>query len=154
MKFLFISLLFLATHASSQDYINLNKTKARKTFQKYADNKKYQTVIQETDSTLTLLLRDPKVQNLDIYVHFDQRGKCDRELQTFSCDSCYRKQLDTLLSSKYYKWIKVSTNTYFSKSRSGLILSPIADRPFTFLVQRSRLPGGEYREMIKKASNN
>ena len=152
MRRLLIILWIVAwTNSSySQNYINSSKSNSKNFFTKYADKNSLKTVIEETDTTLTFLVRDTKVQNLDIFLHFDQKGKCDSEVYTLSCDSCYQKYLNNTLASKQYKWTKVSASTYFSYSRNRLILTAATDKPYSFLIQRSKLNRSEYNKMIKK----
>ena len=135
----------------AQNYINSTKSASKKVFVKYMDRQKYQATINETDSSLTFLLRDPKVQNLDIFLHFDDQGKCDREVQTLSCDSCYHKYLNNILASDYYRWTQVDTNTYFAKSHKRLILTTGLDKPFSFMTRRSTLTNNDYKQRIKNA---
>jgi hypothetical protein len=149
-----ILIISLMDTAYSQGYINSTKLASKKVFAKYTEKQKYHATINETDSSLTFLLRDPKVQNLDIFLHFDKRGKCDSEFQTLSCDSCYHKYLHNILASKYHKWTQVNTNTYFSKSHSRLILTTGLDKPFSFMVRRSTLPASEYKQIINNVNSN
>ena len=136
----------------TQGYINSTKSASKKLFVKYMDKQKYHATFNETDSSLTFLLRDPKVQNLDIVLYFDNRGKCDKEIQTLSCDSCYHKYLNNILASDYYHWTQVDTNTYFAKSHKRLILTTGLDKPFSFMTRRSTLTNNDYKQSIKDAS--
>jgi|SRR5665647_32513 len=142
-------LLLLTNNAYSQQYVNSTKSSAKKSFIKYADKKNFKTITKETDSTLAFLVRDPTVQTLDILLHFDTQGKCDRELTSLSCDSCYYKILSCTLSNKYYRWTKVDGNTYYARFPYRLVLTTKPDTPFSFLIQRSTLAGYEYRRIIK-----
>jgi len=144
-------IIALTNTGHAQGYINSTKSASKKVFVKYMDKQKYQATINETDSSLTFLLRDPKVQNLDIFLHFDDRGKCEWEVQSLSCDSCYQKYLNNILASDYYRWTQVDTNTYFAKSHKRLILTTGLDKPFSFMTRRSTLTNNDYKQRIKNA---
>lgn len=146
----FLLIISLADTAYAQGYINSTRSASKKVFAKYINTQKYQATINETDSSLTFLLRDPKVQNLDIFLHFDKRGKCDSEIITLSCDSCYHKYLNNILSRGYYKWTKVDTITYFAKSRYKLVLTTGLEKPFSFMTRRSTLNASDYKQIIRK----
>jgi hypothetical protein len=148
---LFLLLNILTHYVFSQHYVNSTRSATKKMFTKYIHKEKYQATISETDSTLIFLLRDPKVQNLDIFLHFDYRGKCDSEIKTLSCDSCYQKYLDKILSNKYFSWTKVDSNSYFSDSRHRLILTTGHDNPFSFMIRRSLLTVSEYKQIIRNS---
>ena len=145
--------IILTNTVYAQGYINSTKSASKRVFEMYMEKHKYQATINETDFSLTFLLRDPKVQNLDIVLHFDNRGKCDSEVQTLSCDSCYHKYLNNILASDHYRWKQVDPNTYFAKSRKRLILTTGLDKPFSIMIRRSALSKREYRQIINDASN-
>lgn len=142
-------LILIVSRANSQEYINATKTSSKKQFSKYAKANKLQTVTKETDSTLTLLVRDTSVQNLDIFLHFNDRGKCDNETTTLSCDSCYDKFIAKVLQNRNNKWLKVGADIYFSK-HNQLVLTARINNKFSYSVTRSNLERSEYREILTK----
>lgn len=142
-------LILIVSWAQSQEYINATKTSSKKQFSKYAKANKLQTVTKETDSTLILLVRDTSVQRLDIFLHFNNRGKCDNETTTLSCDSCYDKFIAKVLQNRNNTWIEVGADLYFSK-HNQLILTTRANNTFSYSVTRSNPERREYREILKK----
>jgi len=138
--------LFLFAIAHAQGFINLNKTGSKNYLAKFSAKEKLQTVTTETDSTLTFSIRGSAKQNLDLVLHFDASGKCYRETRVLSCDSCYRKIVNSTLSNKTYQWKKVDDKTYVSKYSKGLVLTMLADGAFSFVIQRSGLGRKEYRQ--------
>lgn len=70
----------IAQVALSQGYINLTKEKARKKLEKTkAHNSNTNIVLQESDTTLSYLLRDSAVQNFDLLLFFDNKNRCYKE---------------------------------------------------------------------------
>ena len=133
----------------SQGFINKSQEKVVKILSEDYKNKSINFNLQQTDSTIILLVRDPKVQNLDIQFHFDKEGKCDRERYTLSCDSCYSKFLNGVLNKKEYNWVKVNEHTYSSKIAYKLLLSLEPRIPFTYSIQRSALSKKGYKKMFR-----
>ena len=155
MKLLFILIcLSLSNSAVSQGYINLTKKKALEKLETIrANNKGVNIVISETDTTLLYLVRDSTMKSLDFILLFDQSGKCYKETNKLSCDSCYQILLSNVLSDKYYRWTKIDSNTYFARFPYRLILTTKLDQAFSFEIRRSELSGKEYRKTVKNAKS-
>lgn len=157
MKQVILFLVFglsMSTLSFSQNYINLTKSKSRKNLEKfklrYSD---LNIIIQETDTTLSYLLRDTSVQNLDIVLSFDKNSKCYKEKFILTCDSCYQKFIANILSDKYYRWTKIDSSTYFARFPYRIICNKKTDKDFAFDIRRSDLAGEEYRKKIRQALN-
>jgi hypothetical protein len=58
--------------AFSQEYVGQNRKKVKERLEKYISKTKVYATFQETDSTLTLSLRDPKFANADFLYHFNK----------------------------------------------------------------------------------
>lgn len=138
----------------SQGYVNTTKSKAKEMLSKYERRTKRHTIIKETDSTITFLLRDSSVQNFDLLLHFDTKDKCDKEVSVLSCDSCYQKLLKLTISNKFYRWVKIGNETYFARFPYRLILKTKIDKEFSYEIRRNDIVGNEYRRNIRKALTN
>lgn len=152
-----MAILFLAVGLTNcvlaQDYVNLTRTVAKNTFAKYAGAQQLQTTTEETDSTITFLVRDPRVEKLDIILHFDGRGKCDIEERHLSCNVCYDEFINNTLNNRKYKWKRINSNTFFARAFSQLIMTVRLHGPLSYLVRRSKLRAAEYRQIIRSARN-
>ncbi len=145
-----LSFLLAVTNIGySQQYISNNRSVAKKGFEKYVDLNHFKKIIEETDTTITFILRDPKVQNLDILLHFDPSGKCNCETTKLSCDSCFQKYLGSILGARSYKWTRVSNNTYLSGLSYQLILTTLQNTPNTFAIERSNMTRAAYKLRLK-----
>lgn len=141
----------IAQVALSQGYINLTKEKARKKLEKTkAHNSNTNIVLQESDTTLSYLLRDSAVQNFDLLLFFDNKNRCYKEKKILTCDSCYQKFLNNILSDKYYRWTKINATTYFSRFPYRIILETRLAKEFTIELKRSDLARAEYRIILRK----
>lgn len=144
----------MATFSFSQNYIDLTKSKARPKLEKLKlQNKDLNILIEETDTTLTCLLRDSSIQNLDFILFFDNKGKCYKEINILTCDSCYQKLIKSVLSNKFCRWTKIDSSTYFARFPYRVILNTKVDKEFAFEIIRSNLAGEEYRKTVRKALN-
>lgn len=152
---LLISLsLFKISSVYAQGYIDLTKKKALEKLQENRNKiKNIHINISETDSTLAYSIRDSAMQNLDFTLFFDKNGKCYRESNILSCDSCYQKFLGNVLSNKYFRWTKIDSNTYFARFPYHLILTTNAGKD-SFEIRRSDLIGKEYRRLVNRAISN
>lgn len=53
---------------------------------------------------------------------FNSNNKCISEKATASCDSCYKKYLNDLLSKRKYRWIRLNENQYISAYKWKLMI--------------------------------
>jgi hypothetical protein len=141
--------LCLANQLFAQGFINCDKPKARKYLSKYIREEKVQTITTETDSSITFLVRDSTVQDMDLVLHFDGSGVCDRELIILSCDSCRENILNEILNKKYFGWTKVDASTYLSKFKKHINLRLHTDGP-SFEAIRIDISKREYKRLLKK----
>ncbi|MBS1579685.1 MAG: hypothetical protein JST29_08610 [Bacteroidetes bacterium] len=154
-----IILLFIISTLSvlsySQGYINLTKNKAKEKFEKIKNrNKSLNIITKEINSTLIFLIRDSTVQNFDLYLYFDKKGKCYKERNILTCDSCYQIFINDILSNKYYRWTKIDSTTFFARFPYRLVLKTKADKAFSFEITRSEINGEDYRKAVRKSLHN
>lgn len=136
----------------SQSYIDVKKAKAKKKLEKIKSKDSHlNIIIAETDSTLSYLVRDKSVQNLDMILFFDDKGKCYKEKNRLTCDSCCQKFINQILANKYYRWTEIDSTTYFSRSPYRIIFKTKLNEPFAYELYRSDLAGDAYREKVRKA---
>ncbi|MBX9734389.1 MAG: hypothetical protein K2X37_10035 [Chitinophagaceae bacterium] len=89
--FIFFIYISLTHFVSAQYYIDMKKEKVIEKFAKIRKkNSKINTILQITDSTITYLVRDTSLQNLDFILYFDKNNKCYKEKSILTCDSCYQ----------------------------------------------------------------
>jgi len=152
MPKLIISIVICCFNLSvySQGFINANKPETKKYLSLYNDKEKVQTLTTESDTSITFLVRDSTVQNLDLLLQFNESGKCSRELRVFSCDSCYRKILNTTLAEKYWGWTEINSKTYFSKFKKHLILNVQVAGSLSYEIRSLELSKKEFKRRLKK----
>lgn len=152
--YLLILLLLIASNSYSQEYILRDKAFAKKSFAKYSVKRKVKTIVNETDTTISFLVRDSSVQNLDIILHYDKLGKCDSEQYLLSCDSCYQKFLKETLSNPFCRWTKIDANTYFARFPYRVILTAKLENSYSYLMEKSKMEGSVYRKIVRESLNN
>lgn len=141
----------ISTVALAQGYIDQTKEKARKKLEKSrAHNAGVNILIEETDSTLSYLVRDKAVQNLDILLFFDNKNRCYKERKVLTCDSCYQKFLNNMLADKYYRWTKINDSTYYARFPYRIILDTRPVGEYTLELKRSDIPGNAYRKTVRQ----
>jgi hypothetical protein len=114
---LIISSLLICNKSLSQDYLKYDRKGAKwelKNWIKKERIKNYNFV--ETDSSITLQLRDTAMVKEDLYLHFNAKGLCD-EVNTFAynCVSCLMLDLKRLKISSKFGWKEVDSTFYYSK---------------------------------------
>jgi len=140
-------LLLFALNCYSQDFIHLEKGKARNKLEKYREvRKNLNTDIKETDSSLTFLLRDSSIRPLDIILVFDKNGKCKTETHIWNCDSCLQKYKNKVLDDKHYQWNKITASLYVSKFSKGMYMDASAANLHTLVFRRFDFSRKEYME--------
>ena len=144
--------LILTLSCFSQRFIDKPPKKVSKIVSEFYSEKSINTSMQRTDSTIAYFIRDPKVQDLTIQFHFDPDGKCDKERYLLSCDSCYTKFLNGVLSNTRYHWMKVNEHTYFSKLPYRLILSLEPKSSFAYTIERSPLSRRDYKAILNSVN--
>jgi hypothetical protein len=141
--------ILLVLNSFSQVYINQSKEKVRKDLQAYEKKNNLKTVIEETDSTLTLLVRDSSKRPLDAIMHFDKDGKCNKETIVSNCDSCISKYTKPILAKRKYHWKAVNSVRYLSSySRKLFLEMDHPDTPHSYSISRFAFSKKEYNEML------
>jgi hypothetical protein len=155
-KYLILSIIIIliASCSFSQEYINRDKTYAKKRFAKYGVKQNVKTIVNETDTTLYLLVRDSTIQNLDIILHYDKMGICESEQYLLACDSCYHKFLAATLNNPFCRWTKIDSNTYFARFPYRVILTAKLENSYSFIMERSKMEGKQYRKMVRESLDN
>jgi hypothetical protein len=146
-----ILIIFIVSSSFSQEYINRDKAYAKKWFAKYTVKRNVKTIVNETDTSLHLLVRDSTVQNLDIILHYDKLGKCESEQYLLACDSCYQKFLRATLNNPFCRWTKIDSNTYFARFPYRVILTAKLENSYSFFMERSIMEGKLYRKMVRES---
>ncbi len=135
----------------AQGYIDLTKEKAMKKLEKSKSNNSGMNIsISATDTTLSYLVRDKTVQNLDLILYFDNKNRCYKERKVLTCDSCYQQFLNNILTDKYYRWTKINDTTYFSRFPYRIILTTAMAKAYIIELKRSDIAGNKYREMVRQ----
>jgi hypothetical protein len=145
---LFLLTFTITLTAHSQGYIHMSKVQVKKQLERYTTKENLQTIITETDTTLSFSVRDTSVQNLDILLSFEESGKCIKQQTKLSCDSCFQKFLNPLLNNKRYKWTRVNERTYVSGfSKKRLLVTDATNHSYSIsLLDISRT---KYKEMLE-----
>jgi hypothetical protein len=150
MKFFFTFILTLVSlSVFSQTFIGLNKNRTKKALERYVNSNNWTSPVQETDSTVYLLLRDTtKVQRADFVFSFNEAGKCYRETRVLSCDSCLTKFVKGTVAIRGYNFQKLNDTTYVSQYSNRLLL--LMDRnTSSFTITRMDWDRQAYRQFIR-----
>jgi hypothetical protein len=150
---LFIVLLPLSSQCTGQIFFNgFTRQSIKKTVNAKFKKYKYNATLAETENTLLYLLRDSAVQNLDYYFHFSEGGRCDREIATLSCDSCFQKFKNSLLGNSFLKIVQVNDSLYYGHYPLQHMMEIKTRHNFTLEVATSSISKKEFREMQKSLS--
>jgi hypothetical protein len=129
----------------SQGFINKSKEHVKKYMGKYSSINHLNSIVQETDSTVTILVRDSTVKHLDVTAFFDTHDRCNKEIRTSDCDRCRQKYIDVILTDQSLNFIKLNDSTYVDRR---LILHILSDQPYTYIISRNDMSGKNYRALI------
>jgi len=147
---LFTVALLLSSYCHAQIFFNgYTRNAIKKDLNAKIKKNKFNATLTETESTLLFLLRDTTVQNLDYYFHFSEGGRCDREIATLSCDSCFQKFKNSLLGNSFLKKVQVNDSLYYGHYPLQHMMEIKTRHNFTLEVANSSLSKKEFREMQK-----
>lgn len=108
--------MLLSATLFSQTYIDQNKAQVKRGLKRYMNSFNYHnSTIKETDTTVTLQVREPNIQPVDFEHYFDASGKCYAETIVAKCFECLEKRLDWIMGLKRFGWLKLNDNKYVSK---------------------------------------
>ena len=154
MKVLTLSilLLLLCSQCTGQIFFNgYNRQAIKKKLNAKTKKNKFNATLSETESTLLYLLRDSTVQNLDYYFQFSESGRCDKEIITLSCDSCFQKYKQALLGNSFLKKVQVTDSLYYGHYPMQHMMEIKTRQNFTLEVSTSSITKQEFREMLKSS---
>ena len=150
---LFILALLLSSQCTGQIFFNgFTRQAIKKTVNAKFKKYKYNATLTETESTLLYLLRDSSVQNLDYYFHFSESGRCDKEIVTLSCDSCFQKFKKSLLGNSFLKKVQVNDSLYYGHYPLQHMMEIKTRHNFMLEVSNSSVTKQEFREMLKSST--
>ena len=150
---LFILALLLSSQCTGQIFFNgFTRQAIKKTVNAKFKKYKYNATLTETESTLLYLLRDSSVQNLDYYFHFSESGRCNKEIITLSCDSCFQKYKQALLGNSFLKKVQVNDSLYYGHYPLQHMMEIKTRHNFMLEVSTSSITKQEFREMKKSSS--
>jgi hypothetical protein len=152
MKFLtlFTVALLLSSYCSAQIFFNgYTRHAIKKDLTAKIKKNKFNATLSETESTLLYLLRDSTVQNLDYYFQFSESGRCDKEIITLSCDSCFQKYKQALLGNSFLKKVQVNDSLYYGHYPLQHMMEIKTGSNFILEVSSSPISKKEFREMQK-----
>ncbi|MDB5229498.1 MAG: hypothetical protein JWN76_303 [Chitinophagaceae bacterium] len=150
IKFIFcISLILYSSLLFSQRFISRSGSRIRNAVTHYYVKHRYHTIFQETDNTLTFLIRDTSVLPRDSIYHFDGNGKCDTEINRMGCEKCYTTALQKVFNHKYYGWMPLRGNAWIARYHWHMSLESSAPGdPYTSVIKRVRLSKDEFRDLV------
>ncbi len=127
---------------------NSPKPTVRKNLKQYGKKLNLKTILEETDSTLILKVRDVKLQPIDFIYQYDKLNRWYSTTVEATCDSCFKKQITWDLNTKKMEWTKVNSTQYVSKSSQKLILETNPEKPFSYTIRRSNLNRIQYKKLM------
>ncbi len=134
---LLVSILLSLT-CFSQIAVGDSRKSVKRNLEQYV--KKYElpdNCVIETDSSLHLLLREPKFKKADFIYHFDAANKCDYELR-IACDSCTLTYLNDAIDLKYYDFKQISHTTFLSNYYKQVLIE-IFNKDDTYSIRFSKM---------------
>jgi hypothetical protein len=145
--------LLLSSYCSAQIFFNgYTRHIIKKNLNTYTKKNKSNAIAYETESTLLYQFRDSTVQDLDYYFQFSESGRCDKEIITLSCDSCFQKYKQALLGNSFLKKVQVNDSLYYGHYPLQHMMEIKTRQNFTLEVSTSSLSKKEFREMQKSLS--
>ncbi len=145
---LFVVAITFAMAGFSQEYLGWNRKPVKRGIKQYAKALKTKTVIKETDSTVTLILRDSTKRPLDLIYHFNSSGKCEGKTLIADCDTCFKLYIKNILKQKRFKWVKINEKKYVSKFSKHLVFDLESNGPYTYHLWRSPMTKEEYGLLV------
>ena len=134
----FILLIFLFFHSAAllaQGMIGLNKKKAKITLVKYIEKHHFtNSLFAETDTSISLSIKDSTVKPVEFQYHFNSRGKCNAEEKISICEECISELKKEILSYRKWNWKKINDSLYASGFSKGLLFEIHNDgQPLRFI---------------------
>jgi hypothetical protein len=130
-----IVFLFLSFTSFSQGYIGGNRTFIKKSL-KQAKSGIFQKTVTETDDTITMTITDAARMAFKLTLYLDNAGKCDTEVRTTDCESCFQKYLEASLAYKDYEWQKLNSTQYVSASSKRMLLEIDTTKTYSFTIRQ------------------
>jgi hypothetical protein len=146
----FLFIVLLMTSGCSPMVFYSNKPAVRKELKQYGNTNQLKTIIVETDSTISLFVRDSSKQPLDIVYHYDRSGNWYSKTVSLNCDSCFQKYLSFNLSDKKMEWTKMNNIQYVSNVKQRLELEINQEKPYSYIIRRSSLTRKEHLALLNK----
>jgi len=123
MKLFCTLLLLLATNQLfSQDYILKTKNKVERKLDKFYAKTDRPFSKEELTNVLVYTINDSLSLPFTLKLYFDKTNRCIVEEKIFSCDSCMRKHLSSILSRSYPKFHPDADGNYRSKFPSSTFM--------------------------------
>lgn len=144
---LFLFLMGCGTIAFSQGLIGKTPAKVKRDLDRHLAKTKVSATYEQTDTSLTLQIRDPKYQPVDFIFRFENK-RCVEELRV-GCDSCVNKYLEEALQVKVYGWTKVNESSYVSK-RSYRRMMVVMKEPSSLVIRRMKWSRDEYEAALAR----
>jgi hypothetical protein len=144
MRILLLLFLIISIEGQAQGFIGKSKQRVRKVFMEYAQTKRI--LINETDSSFHVMVRDSAFKPVDFVYLFDD-GECNTEVRFADCDSCIQKYLSETLADQNWGWKKVNEKQFLSKSSKRLLLELPDDAGRSAYIIR-RVTRKEYTKLL------
>ena len=128
--------MILSLQATSQTNIGDSRKAVKRTLEWYLKKYDLPDPVLETDTSLQLFLRGPKVKKADFIYHFDTNNKCDYELR-IACDTCVLTYLNDAIDLKYYDFKQISPTTFLSNYYKQVLIE-IMNKEDTYSIRFSK----------------
>lgn len=156
---LIVFCMFFCGFAFSQDYLRYDRKGAKWELNNWIRKEKIKTYNWlETDSSLTLQLRDSGMAKEDLYLHFNSKGLCD-EVKTFgyNCIRCLMTDIKKFKNSLKYGFTEVDSTFYYSKParRVTVKVEPLKiDSSGVLILKQFKGSKKEYKKYIEQFNPN
>jgi hypothetical protein len=113
----------LCSTTQAQQYLNTDRQKLRQQLIYFYADYRYKSIMQETDSSIVVQIRDSTVLPFDFITYFNQADICNALKNLYYCDSCMRQSVAYIVNSKKNGWQKITDNFYISKFAKKMALT-------------------------------
>ena len=151
MRILFSILFFFFVDDSiAQTWVNHSKGVIRFGMEKYLKKNNYTaSTITEDKESLTVSLRETMVQPATFYYHFSDNNKCNWMKISSNCDSCLRKEVNTVLGKKNAGWKSLGKGLWVSKRSKKLQLEIVSkEDAWYYTVHKKAWTKEEYSKLL------
>lgn len=152
LRSLFFILLAGPLAATAQSKLGKTLPELKKELDAFvSNNKSLKPLLTQSAGELKLVNTDAKGQVVQfIYSFDDSTGTCNQEKTISSCEPCYKKLLDELVSLKEFEWKRINESQYVSRFEDYLLIEmQETGKDFSFTLLKTAWTRALYDLMLQ-----